>query len=278
MPGPTTGATALPMQAAEDFRQESRTLAAVIARLGARDYEQATLFKAWTLNDILGHLHMFNTAAERTLHSEAAFEAFFAPIRQALAEGQTFVQSQRPWLQGLAGPALLAAWVEGAERLADACAKADPKQRVKWAGPDMSVLSSITARQMETWAHGQAIFDLLGIDRLESDRIRNIVHLGVNTFGWTFINRGQAVPEPAPHVELTAPSGASWTWNAPQADNCVRGSAVEFARVVTQVRHLHDTNPQVRGAPAQQWMAWAQCFAGPPVDPPPPGTRRPTGA
>jgi uncharacterized protein (TIGR03084 family) len=157
--------------------------------------------------------------------------------------------------------------------LADAYAKADPKQRVKWAGPDMSALSSITARQMETWAHGQAVFDLLGIDRPESDRIRNIAHLGVGTFGWTFINRQQAVPEPAPHVVLTGPSGAVWTWNPEQANNTVRGSAVEFAQVVTQVRHVADTQLQVTGAIAQQWMAWAQCFAGPPVDPPAPGSR-----
>ena len=39
----------------------------------------------------------------------------------------------------------------------------DPKKRVKWIGPDMSVISSISARHMETWAHGQAIFDSLGI-------------------------------------------------------------------------------------------------------------------
>ena len=53
-------------------------------------------------------------------------------------------------------------------------AAADPKARVKWAGPDMSIRSSITARQMETWAHAQEVFDILGLERVESDRIRNI--------------------------------------------------------------------------------------------------------
>ena len=261
------------MQTAEDFRQESRTLAAAIEPLSAADFERPTLFKNWTVNDILGHLHMFNVAAERTLHSASAFEAFFAPILQALNSGQTLLQSQGPWLKGLTGRALFEAWLEGAEQLADAYAQADPKQRVKWAGPDMSALSSITARQMETWAHGQAVFDLLGTKREEADRIKNIAHLGVTTFGWTFINRKAPVPETAPHVVLTAPSGTVWTWNAEQADNAMIGSAVEFARVVTQVRHVKDTTLQARGDVAQRWMAWAQCFAGPPVDPPPPGSR-----
>lgn len=261
------------MQAAEDFRQESRCLAAAIAPMSAAEYRQATLFKHWTIDDILGHLHMFNIAAERTLESDAAFQAFFAPILQALTQGKTLLESQGPWLNGLCGPALFEAWAEGAERLADAYAKADPKQRVKWAGPDMSALSSITARQMETWAHGQAVFDLRGIDRPESDRIRNIAHLGVSTFGWTFINRQEAVPEPAPYVVLTGPSGAEWTWNSAQADNMVRGSAVEFSQAVTQVRHVADTELQITGDTAQRWMAQAQCFAGQPNDPPVPGSR-----
>lgn len=262
------------MQTAEDFRIESRTLAAAIAPLEHAALERPTLFKGWTISDILGHLHLFNIAALQTLEGESAFEALFAPIREALNRGETFLQSQGPWLNGLTGRALFEAWVEGSEQLADAYAKADPKQRVKWAGPDMSALSSITARQMETWAHGQAVFDVLGLERKESERIKNIAHLGVSTYGWTFINRKACAPAPAPHVSLVSPCGAVWTWNPVQSDNAVVGNAVEFAQVVTQVRHVDDTRLEIRGAAAQQWMAWAQCFAGPPVDPPPPGSRR----
>ena len=36
------------------------------------------------------------------------------------------------------------------ERMAADYGKADPKLRVKWAGPNMSARSSIKARQMET--------------------------------------------------------------------------------------------------------------------------------
>ena len=44
----------------------------------------------------------------------------------------------------------------------------------------MSVRSSISARLMETWAHGQEVYDVLGVLRVNSDRIRNIAHLGIN--------------------------------------------------------------------------------------------------
>jgi len=261
------------MKQAEDFRQESRALAALLEPLGDMDFDQPTQFKGWTIDHVIGHLHMFNAAATATLESDTAFQAIFAPIAAGLAGGQSMLETQFPWLDGLTGRALFEAWQRGAEHCADAYANADPKARVAWAGPRMSALSSITARQMETWAHGQEVFDLLGVKRVEQDRIRNIAHLGVSTFGWSFVNRGMAVPDVAPFVQLTGPSGVVWDWNAAQDDNVVRGSAVEFAQVVTQTRNVAETGLNVTGKDARTWMKMAQCFAGPPIDPPAPGQR-----
>ncbi|WP_027243298.1 TIGR03084 family metal-binding protein [Leisingera daeponensis] len=261
------------MQQAEDFRAESRALAAILADLPEAAFHKATQFKDWTIDHVLGHLHLFNAAAEASLQGEDAFAAFIAPVLQDMQAGRTILECQFPWLGGLSGRALFHAWREGAERCADAYAAADPKRRLKWIGPDMSALSAITARQMETWAHGQEVFDLLGLQRQDHDRIRNIAHLGVATYGWSFANRGLQVPEPAPFVQLTGPSGAVWEWNEPQDGNSVKGSAVEFAQVVTQVRNAGDTSLQAEGAAAQEWMRIAQCFAGPPETPPGKGSR-----
>ena len=183
------------------------------------------------------------------------------------------LDAQYEWLDGLSGRPLFDAWWQECQTTADLYAEANPKHRVKWAGPDMSARSSITARQMEIWAHGQEVFDRLGQVRTDTDRIKNIAHLGVTTFGWTFINRKEAVPEPAPYVKLTAPSGAVWEWNDPQEDNWVQGTAGEFCQVVAQTRNVADTKIETRGPIATRWMAVAQCFAGAAVDPPAPGTR-----
>ena len=137
----------------------------------------------------------------------------------------------------------------------------------------MSARSSITARQMETWAHAQEVFDLLGLDREETDRIRNIVFLGLNTFGWTYAVRGMEVPDTVPALHLTAPSGDVWTWNADETANRITGKAVDFAQVVTQVRNVADTSLDVEGPIATEWMSMAQCFAGAPETPPAPGSR-----
>jgi uncharacterized protein (TIGR03084 family) len=140
----------------------------------------------------------------------------------------------------------------------------------------MSVISSITARLMETWSHSQAIYDVLGVERADTDRIGNIVRLGVNTYGWTWKNRRQEPPGPMPRLRLTAPSGAVWEYGANEQarDDLIQGSATEFCQVVTQCRNIADTSLAVSGKVAQGWMAIAQCFAGPPQDPPAPGRRR----
>jgi uncharacterized protein (TIGR03084 family) len=137
----------------------------------------------------------------------------------------------------------------------------------------MSARSSITARLMETWAHGQEVYDAFGVVRENQDRIRSICVLGMNTFGWTFMNRKEAVPERVPYVRLTAPSGTVWEWNDPATDERIEGPAEDFCQVVTQVRNIADVSLDVTGPVATRWMSIAQCFAGPPNDPPAPGTR-----
>ena len=72
------------------------------------------------------------------------------------------VQAQVPWLNGLSGHLLLNKWWKSCLELEKIYSNIDPKLRVKWAGPEMSARSSITARQMETWSHGHEVFDRLG--------------------------------------------------------------------------------------------------------------------
>ncbi|MEK9871290.1 MAG: TIGR03084 family protein, partial [Gammaproteobacteria bacterium] len=84
---------------------------------------------------------------------------------------------------------------------------------------------------------------------------------------------GMEPPGSAPYVRLSAPSGEIWEFNEPDEQNRVEGDAVDFCHVVTQGRNIADVNLTVVGEPAEQWMAIAQCFAGPPEDPPAPGSR-----
>ena len=168
------------MQQATDFLEESKQLAKLLAALSESEFETQTQFKNWTINNIIRHLHVWNVAVDLSLRDEAAFGGFVAAM-MAGVRGGNLPAFEAAYLDGLSGPALLHTWQERTEAVAAAFAEADPKQRLKWVGPDMSALSSITARLMETWAHAQAVYDVLGIERQDTDRIGNIVRLGVNT-------------------------------------------------------------------------------------------------
>jgi uncharacterized protein (TIGR03084 family) len=210
-----------------------------------------------------------------SLVGEEAFRDLMRQMRDARVPMAEFA---RRWLGDISGAELHARWRALLGRLCDALAATDPEQRLPWVGPSMKPRMFATARQMETWAHGWEIYDLLARPRTCTDRLRNVATIGVRTFGWTFANRKIEPPGPPPRVELRAPSGALWTWNEDNATDLVAGDAVEFCQVVTQVRNVADTRLQVEGPVATRWMAIAQCFAGPPAEPPPPGTRAPTGA
>ncbi len=255
-----------------DFRAECDSLAEILEPLSDDDFDRATLFKEWTIHDVVAHLHIFNYAADASIHDQSAFDDFkqFMAARRGRL---TLLELTDEWLEGKRHRAVYDAWREYYPEMCERLESVDPRMRVEWFGPPMSARSSITARQMETWAHAQEVFDLLGLDREETDRIRNIVFLGLNTFGWTYAVRGMEVPDTVPALHLTAPSGDVWTWNADETANRITGKAVDFAQVVTQVRNVADTSLDVEGPIATEWMGMAQCFAGAPETPPAPGSR-----
>ena len=53
----------------------------------------------------------------------------------------------------------------------------------------------------------------------------------------------------------------------------VEGPATDFCQVVAQTRGIADVSLSITGKAATAWMSQAQCFAGPPNDPPAPGSR-----
>ncbi len=261
------------MKQIEDFRTEVAELAATLARLDERDWDTVTQFKAYTINDLVRHLHQGDRMALTSVESPAAFDALQKERLTRRAGGLSMRDEARHQFGHLAGTGLLEVWKGAATRLADRLAALPPDARLKWSGPDMGVRMFITARQMEVWAHGHDVYDVLGLERKPTDRLENIAVIGVRTFGWTFVNRGLQPPAAPPHVRLDAPSGAVWQWHEGSTAGRVSGSALEFCQAVAQVRNVADTRLEVTGEAAQRWMSIAQCFAGPPNDPPPPGTR-----
>lgn len=260
-------------QVVDDLAGEGEDLFMLLADMDTGFWTQRSTFKDWSIWDVVAHLHFSDHMALTSLSDADAFKVLLKDIgRTGSARNYT-----NQWLSvdghSLNGPDLLQRWRSMFITLCDQLRAADPDQRFVWAGPGMKARMFATARMMETWAHGWEIFDLMQRPRIHTDRIKNIATIGVKTFGWTFTNRKLPVPEALPYVKLTAPSGAVWEWNEADTTHSVSGSAVEFCQVITQVRNVADTELEVHGDNAVAWMAIAQCFAGPPENPPEPGTR-----
>ncbi len=261
-----------------DLLDEARDLAALCVDLSAADWRRPSAFYGWSAWDEIAHLCFFDETALVSANEPERFVREAAALGARMAAGEELSAIARQVYGHLDGPALLALWRARFEALAAALAPLDPKARLAWYGPPMSARSFATARLMETWAHGQDVWDVMDRRRPGSARLKHIAHLGVSTFGWTFHNRGLPVPEAPPFVDLQAPDGSRWTWGDAQAASRVTGTADDFCLVVTQRRHVSDTALMVHGDAAVRWMAIAQCFAGPPADGPAPGTRKSPGA
>lgn len=258
-----------------DLIAEYEALAALAATMTPAQWRQKTQFYGWTPWDEIAHLCFFDETGLLAATDADAFARDTAQLQSRLDAGIEMSAIARERFGHLDGAQLLAHWRTRFTPLVEALAAMEPKARLPWYGPTMSARSFATARLMETWAHGQDVYDCLAVRRPLTDRLRHIAHLGATTFGWTFVNRKLPVPQTAPYIELRAPGGAVWKWNEASASDFVRGSAEEFCLVVTQRRNVRDTALDYAGEGATSWLPIAQCFAGPPADGPAPGVRVP---
>jgi uncharacterized protein (TIGR03084 family) len=244
-----------------DLAAETADLDQVLSGLPPAAWERPTPATGWAVRDQVSHLAYFDEAAALAVTDPDRFRAEAAAL---VALSERFPDYVATRYRDLPAPELLS-WFHGArDGLIAVFAAADPAARLPWYGPSMGPASSVTARLMETWAHGQDVVDAVGAARTPTARLRHVAHLGVRTFGHSFTLRGRPVPAAPVRVELGAPDGGTWTWGPAGAADTVRGPAVDFCLVVTQRRNLADTALRADGPVAAEWLSIAQAFAGAP--------------
>lgn len=246
---------------ADDVQAEHDALADGLRGLGEDAWSTPTPAPRWTVRDQVTHLAFFDHVTRLAIAEPAAFEALRAEAEQDL---ESYVDGRRAEAADRSGPEMLDWWARERTALLDAARAADPRQRVPWFGPSMSLASKLTARVMETWAHGQDVVDALGLVRPPTARLHHVARIGVLAFPNSFRANGRPVPEAGVRVVLTAPGGGTWEWGERDAPDSVSGPAEDFCLVVTQRRHLDDTSLVVTGPVAMEWMSIAQAFAGAP--------------
>ncbi len=241
-----------------DLGDEQETVDAVVAPLDERGWSTPTPAEGWDVRDSVSHLCYFDEAARLALTDPPAFAAHADALR---AEPDRTADVDL----GRAGhPAeLLARWRRSRGELRAAVLAAPPGERVPWYGPAMSLASFVTARLMETWAHGQDVMDALGAPPVVTARLRHVCHIGVGARPYAFAVHGVEDPGDPVRVEAVGPGGERWTWGPDDAPDRITGTALDLALVLTQRRHRDDTDLTVAGPVAERWIGIAQSFAGP---------------
>jgi uncharacterized protein (TIGR03084 family) len=244
-----------------DLVAESEALLGILDELTPAQWRLPTPAVGWTIADQVGHLAYFD---ETTLLSIRDPEQFRSEAAALTADGDDFADRVVADHRHLTGEQLLDWFRNTRQSLVDGYADAEPTLRLPWYGPDMGVASSITARLMETWAHGQDIVDALGGTRPATGRLRHVAHIGVRALPYSFAVNNLPVPTEPIRVELAGPDGDTWHWGPADAPDRITGTALDFCLVLTQRRHRDDTGLTVTGPTANAWIAIAQAFAGPP--------------
>ncbi|MCW2843519.1 MAG: hypothetical protein JWN22_1435 [Nocardioides sp.] len=250
----------------DDLLAESDLLWNAVAGLDEAGWRRPTPAAGWDVATQIAHLLWTDEVAAIAATDKGAWDAL---VLRAMEDPAGFVDAGALEVARLSPQALLARWGSARTALADALRGVPAGEKMPWFGPPMSPASMATARFMETWAHALDVYEAIGIEpealRSQSgDRIRHVAHLGVRTRDFAYSVHGLEAPAEEFRIELTAPSGETWTWGRERAAQGVVGSAYDFCLLVTQRRHRDDTDLVATGEDAERWLGVAQAFAGPP--------------
>jgi uncharacterized protein (TIGR03084 family) len=241
-----------------DLEAEHLSLDDVVAGCDDAAWSTKTPAAGWDVRDCISHLCFFDEAATTAIADRHRFEVETARLLESKAEG---VDLDVELGRAFSPSELLARWRRSRRGYVDAVRGApDPKARVPWYGPAMSLTSFTTARLMEVWAHGADVRDALGLPIESTDRLRHVCHLGFGARGFSFA--AHQVPDPGDPVTVVA-TDTGWAWGDPDAANRIEGTALDLALVFTQRRHRRRTTVRAIGPVAEQWLSVAQAFAGP---------------
>jgi len=240
----------------DDLTAEHDDLDHIVSALDEAEWSTETPSPGWVIRDQISHLWFFD---QRALLALTDPDAFVDDARSLLAQGGTDA-SVEPG-RSMDSAELLRRWRQDREQLVHTALEIDPSTRVPWYGPPMAARSFVTARLMETWAHGQDVADALGVTRRPTRRLRHVAHIGVRARPFSYSVHSMSMPGTDVAVRLTGPDGEIWEWGESSSD-VVSGPALDFCLVVTQRRHLADPRLNIEGDAALEWMAIAQAFAG----------------
>ncbi|NNN22219.1 MAG: TIGR03084 family protein [Acidimicrobiales bacterium] len=243
-----------------DLSSEVHELSSLLGEIDLAAWKKITPSTPWSIQDSIGHLAYFDRVQALAIEEAGAFqtivERFVNYVGDPMEEHLKMSRSQDP-------SETLTWWKSSSTLMRGAFQNLEGFEKLPWFGPPMRAISALRARVMETWAHGQDIYDALGLKREATPRIYHVVHLGHRTVGWSFLSHGLEAPKDGIRFEIHANDGKIWEFGDPSCQDVIITSALDLALLVTQRRHRDDLTIEATGDNAKKWVEIAQVFAGP---------------
>jgi len=241
--------------ALHDLVAEGEELDALVS--AEADWSKPTPAAGWTIAHQIAHLA---AADANVLIAVRTPDSFDAVLKQVEAGGSGHADAEAA--AGAAKPrsVLLEDWRAGRAEVAAALREIPLGQGFPWFGSQLTATLMVPLRLMETWAHGQDVFDTLGITHRPSGRLKHVAALGVAGRELSFYAADLPPLPESFRVELTGPGGETWSWGKEDTAQRVKGSALDFCLRVTHRRSLAETDLTAVGEDARKWLEIARVF------------------
>ena len=221
------------------------------------DWAMPTPAVGWTVAHQIAHLA---SADANVLIAIRTPDAFDAVLKQAEAGGSQYADLDAAAGAAKGRSALLEQWRVGRIEVAAALREIPLGQGFPWYGSQLTSALMVPLRLMETWAHGQDVFDALGASHRPTGRLRQVASLGVIGRELSFYAAQLPVPAEPFRVELAGHDGRTWVWGPEDAEQRVQGSALDFCLRVTRRRSRAETDLTAVGKDADKWLDIARVF------------------
>ncbi|WP_419926442.1 maleylpyruvate isomerase family mycothiol-dependent enzyme [Candidatus Poriferisocius sp.] len=233
----------------EDLAAEHQVLDDLVASLSPEMWAKPTPSPGWTLAHQIHHLDVSEDAALLALtgHSDQVFSPTGRWPDRPLPDDPTEALDN---------------WRSSRAASFEAMAVLDAKAPVIWGNGPMTCRSFATARLMETWAHGLDCFTTAGIEPTDTDRLRHVAHIGYRALPYAFQSQGVTPPALLSELrlDLTSPSGDTWTYGEPHAPQSITGPASHWCRVSTRRMNPKDSDLIATGPLANKVLKVARAY------------------
>jgi uncharacterized protein (TIGR03084 family) len=235
-------------QVLADHGDEVAALDALLSTLSDDEWLKATPAEGWDVRDCVAHLAVGDEMALECVvmdrvpdDMQRGMDAVGAGLEAAAMFEQELVERGRV----LAPGDVASWWRAGNVALRDALSEMDTSRRLPWGPNVLSPASFVTARLMETWAHGLDCFDGVGVEPTDTDRLRHIALLAIRALPYAFFVAGLDAPGPV-RLTLQAPGGGEWRIGPDDAPTVIEAAASDWCRVAVR-RDRRDERSRLSG-------------------------------